>query len=312
MEKVRAAPSPGVIARFSRRDLLDAIEREVPRRRLPRRMMWLAMVELDHFRRLNQLQGRATVEHIMHRVAELIRGLAHEHDVVARYYDDQLAVILHDPEGSSAERFAEAIRAAVERHSFGPGDRRITVSVGLADLLRYRDGVDDLVNEAIARLRRASRLGGNQVISYDFEQEMCMRIRRRLPKPVSRPHLVVLHGAQLGRRYEVVERMTIGRSKSSDICVDDDSISRTHATITVHDRMRIQDQGSKNGLLVNGVALREATLEYGDVFQIGRTIFALAALDPSVPNVEVLNQVARVRGVIDGAFDPAYADDCTR
>jgi diguanylate cyclase (GGDEF)-like protein len=272
-------------------------------------MMWLAMVGLDHFRRLNDLHSRATAEHIMHRVAELVGELAHEHDVVARYYHDQLAVILHDPEGSRAERFAEAIRAAVERHSFEPGGHRITVSVGLADLLRYRDGVDDLVNEAYARLRRASRLGGNQVISYTVENEMCMAILRRpLPEVVSRPHLVVLHGAELGRRYEVVGRTTIGRSRSSDICVDDDSISRTHATITVHDHVRIQDQGSKNGLLVNGVALREATLQYGDVVQIGRTIFALAELDPTAPNVEVLNQVARVRGVIGGAFDRIRTD----
>jgi hypothetical protein len=196
-----------------------------------------------------------------------------------------------------------AIRHAIERHRFEPGNHRFTASLGLAEVMRHL-GAQDLVDEVNARLRRASRLGGNQVISW--EEDLCVVLRRRPPvRPRPSPCLVVLHGTEFGRRYELAGRtLTIGRSATNDIRIADGSVSRTHATITVDDvGVKLCDNGSRNGTHVNGVEVHESVLEYGDVIHIGQTIFALALLDPGTSDIEALNQVARVRSAL-GLHDP--------
>ena len=92
--------------------------------------------------------------------------------------------------------------------------------------------------------------------------------------------LVVIYGLDLGRKYELNQpEILIGRSSKSDIQVDQESISRSHAKI-VNDagRMAIQDQGSTNGTYVNDTLIDgEYALRNGDLIKIGRTIFKFIA-----------------------------------
>jgi hypothetical protein len=129
-----------------------------------------------------------------------------------------------------------------------------------------------------------------------YERHLRRPIAQAEPPP--RPHLVVIHGAELGRSYDLTgPATTLGRSASNGIRVVDDSVSRTHATVTI-DRsgiMRIRDEGSKNGILVNGVNVREALLQRGDVIHIGHTMFAVALLEPGMTAVDALGQVSHAR-----------------
>lgn len=125
-------------------------------------------------------------------------------------------------------------------------------------------------------------------------------LRRPIAQPVPppRPHLVVIHGAGLGCSHAITDRSTtIGRAASSNVRVVDDSVSRTHATVTLDDGgiMRIRDEGSKNGILVNGVSVREAVLQRGDVIHVGGTMLAVAMLVPGMTAVDALAQVAHTR-----------------
>lgn len=74
----------------------------------------------------------------------------------------------------------------------------------------------------------------------------------------------------------------IGRGPTSDIRIDDASVSRSHATLRVDaSRVIIEEMGSRNGILVNGKARRGATpLEPGDKVQLGNVEFVLVASDP--------------------------------
>jgi len=74
----------------------------------------------------------------------------------------------------------------------------------------------------------------------------------------------------------------IGRGPTSDIRIDDASVSRSHATLRVDaSRVVIEELGSRNGILVNGKARRGATpLEPGDKLQLGNVEFVLVAADP--------------------------------
>ena len=87
--------------------------------------------------------------------------------------------------------------------------------------------------------------------------------------------LVVINGADLGKKYVLAQTSTvIGRSSKVDIQVDEDSISRSHAVIDNYgDTVIARDLESTNGTYVNDLPIREKRLIDGDQIKIGRTIF---------------------------------------
>ncbi len=73
-----------------------------------------------------------------------------------------------------------------------------------------------------------------------------------------------------GRRYELPRGTTLlGRSEHCQILIEDALVSRQHARIVVGEGLRIEDAGSSNGVLVNGVRVQDAELVDGDTLGIG-------------------------------------------
>ena len=83
--------------------------------------------------------------------------------------------------------------------------------------------------------------------------------------------LLLLTGPQAGRRLEVQGEVSIGRSPSCTIALEDAKVSRKHVQLIVEDgQARVSDLGSRNGTLVNGEKLEaESTLLPGDRLQVG-------------------------------------------
>jgi transcriptional regulator with AAA-type ATPase domain len=83
--------------------------------------------------------------------------------------------------------------------------------------------------------------------------------------------LVFISGPSLGLRREITDELTIGRSASCEIALDDDKVSRQHARIELDGgELKIRDLGSRNGTRVNGKRIRsELRLVDGDQIQFG-------------------------------------------
>ena len=100
-------------------------------------------------------------------------------------------------------------------------------------------------------------------------------------RPVTRDAaLVVIHGLDLGRKFDLLKAGTIiGRSSKADIQIDQESISRNHAKVSNREgRVTIEDMGSTNGSYVNDEQVAgEYNLRNGDLVKIGRTIFKFIA-----------------------------------
>ena len=92
------------------------------------------------------------------------------------------------------------------------------------------------------------------------------------------PSLLVIRGPNIGMRYELGDRTRIGRAPDNEIQVPDGSISRVHAEI-LKNRLAftIHDRESTNGVVVNGVGVREKLLARGDEIQVGNTLFLFNA-----------------------------------
>jgi len=87
--------------------------------------------------------------------------------------------------------------------------------------------------------------------------------------------LVVIYGLDLGKKFNLVKpTIIIGRSSKSDIQVDQESVSRSHAKIVLSGKaLVLKDLGSTNGTYVNDELVDEMHLRDGDLIKIGRTIF---------------------------------------
>ncbi len=89
--------------------------------------------------------------------------------------------------------------------------------------------------------------------------------------------IVVRQGKEPGRIFEIrSDRMTIGRSRDSDIFLEDLAVSRLHTTVGRDDggNYLIRDENSANGTYVNNQRITEQPLEEGDEIQVGQTVLA--------------------------------------
>ncbi|HEY5468077.1 MAG TPA: FHA domain-containing protein [Coriobacteriia bacterium] len=86
------------------------------------------------------------------------------------------------------------------------------------------------------------------------------------------PVLVVRKGPEIGERFYLDRpRLTVGRDPASDIFLNDITVSREHAVLTLEaGSVSIKDVGSLNGVYVNGASVTSADLKGGDAVQIGR------------------------------------------
>ena len=105
------------------------------------------------------------------------------------------------------------------------------------------------------------------------------RTRRARPRPHSRSlGVLILHqGEESECAFEVrTDTMTIGRSRKSDIALEDPAVSRVHAVVTCDEdgTYCICDQDSINGTYVNSERIIEQVLEDGDEIQVGMTVLA--------------------------------------
>jgi two-component system cell cycle response regulator len=101
-------------------------------------------------------------------------------------------------------------------------------------------------------------------------------VSRVSEKPVAKEAcLVVIYGLDLGKKFNLNQpSLTIGRSSKSDVQVDQESVSRSHAKIiNTGKTIILRDLGSTNGTYVNDELIDEYVLRDGDFIKIGRTIF---------------------------------------
>lgn len=106
--------------------------------------------------------------------------------------------------------------------------------------------------------------------------------QKGLSKKEEQARIVVLAGNLAGERYAVETELTFGRGDDADVKIDDTLVSRMHARAFQHDNGSyvIEDLESRNGTLVNGMAITKQVLAYGDRIQIGSCLLLFAHHDP--------------------------------
>ena len=143
-----------------------AFEYELDRRmvewRRQRKMVSLIMLDLDHFKKVNDLFGLQTGDLVLCAVAKEIQRLAREMDLVARYGGEEFAIILPGCNENEAGNVGERMRTQLEALSVHAGQNtiRLTVSVGVA-AAQENDDSHSLVRRADQAMYAAKQSGRN-------------------------------------------------------------------------------------------------------------------------------------------------------
>lgn len=139
-----------------------ALESEYARARRFGRRLGVLMIDVDHFKRVNDRHGHRVGDDVLRDVAQAIQAQVRGTDVVARYGGEEVACLVDGLARRQLLKFAERIRVEVEG-LYNPMSPRVTVSIGTA-LLGDGDGNGwDVVERADAALYRAKRAGRNRV-----------------------------------------------------------------------------------------------------------------------------------------------------
>ena len=150
----------------NKRALLDFLEKEFARAKRYQRPLTLIMVDLDHFKRVNDGFGHLMGDFVLREFARLVAARIRREELFARYGGEEFCVVLPELDRTAAAKFAEVIRAQIEEHSFEFEGNvlKMTASFGVSELSESMGRPDDLLLGADENLYKAKHDGRNRVI----------------------------------------------------------------------------------------------------------------------------------------------------
>ena len=151
----------------NRRALAQRFLQEMQRARRHHKAIAFLMIDLDHFKQVNDSYGHLNGDAVLAELATLLTAAARESDVCARYGGEEFGIILHETTETGARTLAERIRAKVAAATF-PGGLKLTISIGVAATAEPAL-FTSLMERADQALYAAKQNGRNQVRVADMK-----------------------------------------------------------------------------------------------------------------------------------------------
>jgi diguanylate cyclase (GGDEF)-like protein len=159
----RLATVDGLTGLRNRRWLDDAFTRQLERAVRIGQPVTLMMIDLDHFKKLNDEHGHLVGDAVLGRVGEVLTAGLRPQDLLARYGGEEFAVLLPGMDARASLAIAERLRLSIEHEERINGDTllpKTTISLGLAES-RPDETLSSLLVRADGALYRAKRAGRN-------------------------------------------------------------------------------------------------------------------------------------------------------
>jgi diguanylate cyclase (GGDEF)-like protein len=156
----------------NRRHFLEQAENELARTLRYGRELSILMLDLDHFKQVNDTYGHKVGDLVLKRLSELCRATLRDVDVVGRIGGEEFAVLLPETGTAQAMDTAERLRSSIAAAHVTPESGlpvHFTVSFGVTTLSEKDTNIDILLNQADQALYRAKRDGRNRVCLYQAD-----------------------------------------------------------------------------------------------------------------------------------------------
>jgi diguanylate cyclase (GGDEF)-like protein len=155
----------GLTQTYNKRYLMEFLEREIGRCLRYKRALSLIMIDVDHFKKVNDTQGHIAGDVVLRELAQRIKQRIRKEECFARYGGEEFAVVIPESGPVKARRFAEKLRKLVadEPFAFEGKEMNITISLGVADMGSDITEPAEFIKVADSHLYKAKEAGRNQV-----------------------------------------------------------------------------------------------------------------------------------------------------
>jgi diguanylate cyclase (GGDEF)-like protein/PAS domain S-box-containing protein len=147
---------------YNRRSANERLRTEFLRMKRTGRVYATLMLDIDHFKQVNDTFGHETGDHVLKQLAEALQNSIRSTDFVARFGGEEFLVVLPETEADGAKTIAEKIRVNVAGQEF-PGIKRITISIGVSRAEPSDSNEEEAVRRADYALYAAKNHGRNRV-----------------------------------------------------------------------------------------------------------------------------------------------------
>lgn len=167
--KIQSTTDP-LTGLFNRREFMARIKSEWARSNRYGRPLSLVMLDIDHFKKINDSNGHECGDRVLQTLGELIQRNKRAQDVTCRYGGEEFIVMLPETSLESAFHVAEGLRRLVGNYTFRYKGQRISVhvSMGVAGLAEHKPtSVDLFINLADTAMYRAKKDGRDRTVIID-------------------------------------------------------------------------------------------------------------------------------------------------
>ena len=168
---------------WNRAAVLDVLSREIARSRRAGTPIGVVIVDVDHFKRINDSHGHVAGDAVLVEVSRWMASSVRPYDSVGRYGGEEFIIILPGATLPESTQMAERLRESfsVQPLRTAEGSFPITISLGVAAFDQVHEwNVDSLIRAADAALYRAKNLGRNRVESWSEGPPPCLGLEARL------------------------------------------------------------------------------------------------------------------------------------
>jgi diguanylate cyclase (GGDEF)-like protein len=150
---------------YNRRQLEEGLHREILRARRGGTSVGVMVIDVDHFKRVNDTLGHEAGDCALRGIADELAGCVREEDIACRAGGEEFVIILPGTGRTTLRSRADAVRRRIERArvSAGEGTLKLTVSIGLASFPAYGDTGQSVLRAADVALYKAKAAGRNRV-----------------------------------------------------------------------------------------------------------------------------------------------------
>ncbi|MEA2537963.1 MAG: hypothetical protein QOF11_2197 [Chloroflexota bacterium] len=198
---------------LNRQALLARLEDELERASRYQRPCSIVLVDLDHFKRINDTYGHAAGDMVLREVATVLTSNVRGADLVGRYGGEEFMIVMPETDADAAAMSAEKLRRLVGSREVRLGDGNVlgvTLSAGVAGGLGQFLQLDALVRDADAALYSAKSLGRDQVYVF-HELEEGSVVRRAAIGPEAREKAMAVGRAAMGAAAAALEEALMAR-----------------------------------------------------------------------------------------------------
>ncbi len=154
---------------YTRQHVDEALSDQISQAQVTKKPLSLLILDLDHFKRINDNYGHTTGDQVLQEFSEIIKSQTRQQDVVGRFGGEEFVVLLPNTDVYAAHELAERIRLKTEGHRFIKEGQtiQVTVSIGAASFQHHCDhNALLLLENADTALYQAKAQGRNQTVRF--------------------------------------------------------------------------------------------------------------------------------------------------